>query len=168
MASSSLLHYATPALVHRLIRNPDAGKPLAFPHKLSETGLFTDVTQPSPLLLGCIPLQHPSSHCGQTVLRAAPHRPGCRRRKPTRPQISTHPKATGRPRQTHLAPRCRPGQDPLDGIHQGDPAPALEKSKPRSCTMMANLGMPTPTSWNDEGTDAELVDCGRVPSATWS
>jgi putative heme-binding domain-containing protein len=41
-------HYAKPSIVYRLERNPAAGKPTAFPRKLSETGLFTDVAQQIP------------------------------------------------------------------------------------------------------------------------
>lgn len=36
------LHWGNPSTVHRLARNPKAGKPSSFPRKLSETGLLTD------------------------------------------------------------------------------------------------------------------------------
>ena len=42
------VHYAGSSTVHRLVRNPDAGKPASFPHKLSETGLFSDVVKQTP------------------------------------------------------------------------------------------------------------------------
>ncbi|MBL9114739.1 MAG: PQQ-dependent sugar dehydrogenase [Verrucomicrobiaceae bacterium] len=34
-------HYAGESTLHRFVRNPQAGKPTAFPRKLSETGLFS-------------------------------------------------------------------------------------------------------------------------------
>jgi len=37
------LHWGNPSTVHRLVRNPKAGKPSSFPRKLSETGLLTDI-----------------------------------------------------------------------------------------------------------------------------
>lgn len=42
------VHYAGSSTVHRLKRNPEAGKPSSFPHKLSETGLFSDVLKQTP------------------------------------------------------------------------------------------------------------------------
>lgn len=42
------IHYGTPATVHRLTRNPNAGKTSPFPRKLSETGLFADVAKQTP------------------------------------------------------------------------------------------------------------------------
>jgi len=36
------LHWGNPSTVHRLVRNPKAGKPSTFPRKLSETGLLAD------------------------------------------------------------------------------------------------------------------------------
>ena len=41
-------HYGTPSTIHRLARNPAAGRTSAFPRKLSETGLFTDVAKQAP------------------------------------------------------------------------------------------------------------------------
>jgi putative heme-binding domain-containing protein len=41
-------HYAGESTLHRLVRNPEAGKPSAFPLKLSGTGLFADVASQSP------------------------------------------------------------------------------------------------------------------------
>jgi putative heme-binding domain-containing protein len=42
------VHYAGSSTVHRLVRNPEAGKPVSFPRKLSETGLFSDVAKQTP------------------------------------------------------------------------------------------------------------------------
>ena len=42
------IHYGTPATVHHLARNPNAGKSSPFPRKLSETGLFADVVKQTP------------------------------------------------------------------------------------------------------------------------
>lgn len=42
------LHYGTPGSVHRLARNPRFGMLTSFPHKLSETGLFSDVAKQVP------------------------------------------------------------------------------------------------------------------------
>lgn len=41
-------HYAGESTLHRLVRNPDAGRPSKFPAKLSETGLFADVASQTP------------------------------------------------------------------------------------------------------------------------
>jgi putative heme-binding domain-containing protein len=41
-------HYGTPSTLHRLARNPAAGRASAFPRRLSETGLFTDVAKQTP------------------------------------------------------------------------------------------------------------------------
>jgi putative heme-binding domain-containing protein len=41
-------HWGKPSTFHRLVPNPAAGKPVNFPRKLSETGLFADVKLQSP------------------------------------------------------------------------------------------------------------------------
>jgi putative heme-binding domain-containing protein len=43
-----LVHYANPSTIHRLARNPEAGKPARFPRLLSETGLFADTAAQTP------------------------------------------------------------------------------------------------------------------------
>lgn len=42
------IHYGNPSTVHRLARNPNAGKTSPFPRKLSETGLFANVAKQTP------------------------------------------------------------------------------------------------------------------------
>lgn len=41
-------HWGRPSALHRLVRNPATGQPSSFPRKLSETGLFADVTKQVP------------------------------------------------------------------------------------------------------------------------
>ena len=41
-------HWGKPSTFHRLVPNPAAGKPVKFPRKLSETGLFADVKLQTP------------------------------------------------------------------------------------------------------------------------
>lgn len=41
-------HWGRPSTLHRLVRNPATGQPSSFPRKLSETGLFADVTKQVP------------------------------------------------------------------------------------------------------------------------
>lgn len=41
-------HWGKPSSFHRLVRNPEVGKPTRFPRKLSETGLFKDLVRQTP------------------------------------------------------------------------------------------------------------------------
>lgn len=42
------VHFGSKSTVHRLVRNPNAGRPANFPRKLGETGLFADVAKQTP------------------------------------------------------------------------------------------------------------------------
>ncbi|MEQ1851628.1 MAG: PQQ-dependent sugar dehydrogenase [Chthoniobacteraceae bacterium] len=42
------IHYGNPSTVHRLLRNPHAGRTSPFPRKLGVTGLFADVAKQTP------------------------------------------------------------------------------------------------------------------------
>lgn len=148
------VHYASPSTVHRLIRNPAAGKPVAFPHKLSETGLFTRVTTLTPAP-GVQPfsIRAPMWADGASAQR---HIGLVAQGGSLKTQV-TQDKATGRPSAKLTWPRDAVLAKTLSmELTQGDPASA-RRIETQILHHDGESWNAYSYRWNDEGTDAELV-----------
>lgn len=144
-------HYAMPSTVHRLVRNSEAGRPVSFPRKLRETGLFTDVVKqaPSP---GVLPfdIHAPMWADGATAQRFV----GMTGSIATTVSID---KKTGRPKGKMTWPKNAVLAKTLRlEMTQGDAASA-KNIETQMLHYDGEAWNAYSYRWNDAGTDAELV-----------
>lgn len=148
------IHYANPSTVHRLRRNPDAGRPVSFPHKLSETGLFSDVLRqvPAPGVLA-FDIRAPMWADGATAQRFIGMVDG---NGGIVTKVSTD-KNTGRPRAKMTWPKNAVLAKTLRmEMTQGDAASA-KNIETQMLHFDGEAWNAYSYRWNDAGTDAELV-----------
>lgn len=147
-------HYGSPGSVHRLVRNPAAGRPVTFPHKLSETGLFSDVVKqvPSP---GVLPfnIQAPMWADGASARRFIGMVAGGGGID-TKVSID---KKTGRPKGKMTWPKNAVLAKTLSlEMKQGDAASVMN-IETQLLHFDGEAWNAYSYRWNDSGTDAELV-----------
>lgn len=149
-----LVNYGSPGTVHRLIRNPEAGQPVRFPRRLSETGLFSDVETLTPAA-GVHPfdITAPMWADGASAQRHIGLVAGG---GGITTQV-TRDKATGRPSAKLTWPRDAVLAKTLSlELTQGDPASA-RRIETQILHHDGESWNAYSYRWNDAGTDAELV-----------
>lgn len=148
------LHYGSPGTVHRLVRNPNAGKATSFPHKLSETGLFSDVASQAPAA-GVLPFGvHAAMWAdGAAAQRFAGMVAGS---GGIITKVKTD-KNTGRPRATMKWPKDAVlAKTVRMELRQGD-ASSTKNIETQLLHFDGEAWNAYSYRWNDAGTDAELV-----------
>lgn len=148
------VHYANPGTVHRLVRNPDAGKPASFPHKLSETGLFANVVAQAPAAgVQAFEIRAPMWADGATAQRFAAMVSG---NGGIVTEVSTD-KNTGRPRAKMTWPKNAVLAKTVRlRMAQGD-AKSARNIETQVLHYDGEAWNAYSYRWNDAGTDAELV-----------
>ncbi len=152
-----LVHWATPATFHTLARNPVSGQPSAFPRRLSETGLFSDLVRQVPAA-GVYPydVSRPMWQDGATATRfiALPGEAGIDTTLRLRPDGSIAQATVTWPPDAVLARTIRPteAEAPVETqiLHHDGEAWAGYSYR-----------------WNEEGTDAILVDAPGDSRLPW-
>jgi putative heme-binding domain-containing protein len=139
------VHYAGTSTIHRLQHNPDAGKPPTFPLKLSQTGLFSDLTNQVPAP-GVQPfaIHAPMWADGATATRYVA----------MNGSIQT---PEGRPRAKKTWPKDAVLAKTLRlELTQGDPSTA-KNIETQLLHFTGETWNAYSYRWNDTGTDADLV-----------
>lgn len=146
------IHWDKSSTIHRLARNPNAGKPSNFPRKLSETGLFSDVVNQTPAT-GVQPydIRAPMWADGARGSRfiGIPGSEGIATSVRTNKQGKTDSKDTW-PKDSVLAKTLATRLD------QSDPS-SVRKIETQVLHFDGESWNAYSYRWNDKGTDADLV-----------
>jgi len=148
-------HYAGTSTLHRLRRNPEAGSPSNFPHLLSATGLFIDVTKQTPAAgVSSFNIRSPLWADGASATRFVGMVKGHGGIQTT---LSTDPK-TKRPRAKMSWPKDAVLAKTLAiETTQGDPT-TQRKIETQVLHYDGESWQAYSYRWNEAETDAELVD----------
>lgn len=143
------IHWDTVATLHRLVRNPDAGKAPSFPRRLSETGLFADVAkqQPAPGVYA-YDVATPRWHDGATGRRFVAL-PGS-----STIQTLVQQKGSGPPSFKTTAPA---DTVLVKTLFAKDAAGAEKPVETQMTHFNGESWNAYSYAWNEQGTDAELV-----------
>lgn len=145
------VHYAGASTVHRLVRNPEAGKQPTFPRKLSETGLFRDVQKQTPAPgVQAFTIRAPMWADGAMASRFVGMSGSIK-------TTVTRNASTGRPHGKMTWPKDAVLAKTLRlEFTQGDPATA-KNIETQLLHFNGEAWNAYSYRWNDAGTDAELV-----------